>query len=179
MREKAFMKNWFMLTVIGKDRPGIVARVSDVLFKQGCNLGEASMILLGGNFTIMLMAEFEGAAEQLRSALTPVAESMQLRIHVDPIEGHLHEHVVPDVRVSVHGADRPGIVAQVTGALAGAGFNIHDLESDVAGSEQQPIYIMHMEGRADQGIAALRKALEPIVASGIEVRLESIDLMIG
>ena len=33
------MGNWFMLTVIGKDRPGIVAHVTAALFDAGCNLG--------------------------------------------------------------------------------------------------------------------------------------------
>ena len=50
------MENWLMLTFVGKDRPGIVAKVSQVLFDMQGNLGEASMTRLGGNFTIMLMA---------------------------------------------------------------------------------------------------------------------------
>ena len=42
------MENWYMLTLVGKDRPGIVAEVSQVLFEAGGNLGEASMARLGG-----------------------------------------------------------------------------------------------------------------------------------
>lgn len=173
------MKKWFMLTVVGADRPGIVARVTDALYKGGCNLGEASMMRLGGNFTIMLMAQHDGTAGSLYQLLRTVADAMELQIHVDEIEGRLHEHVVPDVRVTVHGADRPGIVAQVTGALAEAGFNILELESDVAGSEDRPLYIMHIEGKAENGIAPLEKALEAVVETGIEARLTPVDTMIG
>ena len=50
------MGNWYMLTMVGKDRPGIVAEVSQVLFEAGGNLGEASMARLGGNFTVMLLS---------------------------------------------------------------------------------------------------------------------------
>ncbi|CAK0777283.1 hypothetical protein CCP3SC15_5790004 [Gammaproteobacteria bacterium] len=47
------MKQWYMLTVVGQDRPGIVALLTASLYEGGCNLGEASMIRLGGNFTII------------------------------------------------------------------------------------------------------------------------------
>ena len=49
------MNHWYMMTVVGKDRPGIVAHLSAALYDGGCNLGEASMIRLGANFSIMMM----------------------------------------------------------------------------------------------------------------------------
>ena len=49
------MSDWYMLTLIGQDRPGIVAAVTKGLFEAGCNLGETSMLRLGNNFTIMMM----------------------------------------------------------------------------------------------------------------------------
>jgi glycine cleavage system transcriptional repressor len=42
------MENWLMLTFVGKDRPGIVSKVSQVLFDMQGNLGEASISRLGG-----------------------------------------------------------------------------------------------------------------------------------
>ncbi|NIQ01387.1 MAG: amino acid-binding protein, partial [Nitrospinaceae bacterium] len=53
-----------MLTLVGKDRPGIVARISEALFQGGCYLGEASMARLGGNFSIMLMVRSAGEANR-------------------------------------------------------------------------------------------------------------------
>lgn len=173
------MSKWYMLTLVGADRPGIVAKVSKALYEGGCNLGEASMARLGGNFTIMLMVQFEGSAHALRDLVAPVSDSLGLHLHVDRIEGELHRHLVPDVRISVFGADRAGIVAQVTGALAEAGLNILDLESDVGGTQEQPIYIMHIEGQAREGIEALRSALEIVARDGIDVRIEPIDTLIG
>jgi len=173
------MSPWYMLTVVGNDRPGIVARVTAALYENGCNLGEASMMRLGGNFTIMLMVGDAGEEGHLEALLAPLVGELGLRLHVDRIEGRLHAHQVPDVRISVFGADRAGIVAQVTGALAEAGLNILDLESDVAGSDDAPIYIMHIEGNAGQGIAALREALTGMAEQGIDTRIEAIDTMIG
>ena len=138
------------------------------------------MMRLGGNFTIMLMVNHGGSLKSLREMVDPVAQSLGLRLHVDGIEGGLHRHVNPDVRITVHGADRAGIVSQVTGALAEAGLNITDLESDVGGSEDKPFYILHVEGQALEGVEALRSALETVAKDdGIQVSISEIDTMIG
>lgn len=171
-------KQWYMMTLVGRDQPGIVAKASTALFKVGCNFGEASMMRLGGNFSIMLMVQYTGSAEELKEHIEPVAEALSLRLHIDPIEGQLHEHRIPDVRVSVYGADRAGIVAQVTTVLYNAGLDIFDLESDVAGTDEKPVYIMHIEGHAAKGVEGLQKALQSIDPD-IKVNLQSIDTMVG
>jgi glycine cleavage system transcriptional repressor len=173
------MNNWFMLTVVGKDRPGIVAHVTAALFDGGCNLGEASMMRLGGNFTIMLMVQHQGNAKSLLAIIAAVTASLDLHAHVDKIDGELHRHMVPDVRISVAGADRAGIVAKVTGVLAEAGLNILNLESDVGGDREQPIYIMHIEGCASEGIESLQSALDIIVKEGIEAKVTPVETLIG
>lgn len=173
------MSGWFMVTLVGQDRPGIVSRVTSALFEGGANLGEASMMRLGGNFTIMLMVQFDGTVKQLQSLLETEADSLDLRMHVDRIEGGLHRHHIPDVRVTVYGADRTGIVAQVTSALAEAGLDITDLQSDVGGSTDSPLYVMTIEGRAREGIEALRSALDIVHREGMDVEIEPIETLIG
>ncbi len=173
------MKHWYMLTVVGKDRPGIVAHLSAALFDGGCNLGEASMIRLGGTFTIMLMVEFDGSVKALTDMVAPVAESLDLHLHVDHIDAKLHQHLEPDVRITVYGADRAGIVARITGALAEAGLHILDMDTSVAGTEDKPIYIMQIEGHAAEGVEALQSALDVVAEKGIEAQLETIDTLIG
>jgi glycine cleavage system transcriptional repressor len=98
---------------------------------------------------------------------------------VDPIEGRLHQHIEPDVSITVAGADRAGIVAQAVGALAAAGLNILNLESGVGGSADRPLYIMHIEGQALQGMAALQTALETVRREGIDVSLTPVATLIG
>jgi len=173
------MKHWYMLTLVGKDRPGIVAHLSAALYDGGCNLGEASMMRLGGNFTIMMMVQFDGNISALKHMVDPVAESMGLHLHLDRIEAKLHQHLEPDVRITVYGADRAGIVARITGALAEAGLHILDMDTSVAGTEDKPIYIMQIEGHAAEGIEALQSALDVVAEKGVEAQLETIDTMIG
>ena len=173
------MTDWNMLTLVGEDRPGIVARVTDALYRSGCNLGEASMMRLGENFTIMMMVSGAAGLESLEELLRPVAADLGLQIHVDPVGGGLHRHLVPNVQVRVVGADRAGIVAKVTGALAEAGFNILELESDVAGSEERPVYIMCIQGYADTTVEALQESVDRVRDPDMEVSVSAVETLIG
>ncbi len=171
--------HWYMLSLIGKDRAGIVAHVSSALFEGGANLGEASMMRLGSNFSMMLMVQYVGNLHALHELIDGVAESLSLHVHIDHIEGQLHKHRQPDVCISVYGADRAGIVAKVTGVLAEAGLHILDLKSDVAGTQEQPVYIMTIEGYAGEGISALESALAIVKQEGIDASIDAIDIMVG
>ena len=173
------MTDWYMLTLIGEDREGIVAAVTRALYDRAMNHGETSMMRLGGNFTIMMMVSGAASTDAVADAVRPVAGRLGLRAHVDPIGGGLHQHVVPNVLVRVSGADRAGIVAQVTGALAEAGLNILDLASDVAGTERQPVYIMHIEGYSDAPLEQLQAAVAPLAAVGVDVQVSAIDTLYG
>jgi glycine cleavage system transcriptional repressor len=168
-----------MLTLVGEDRPGIVARVATALTEAGCNLGEASMIRLGGNFTIMLMVSGGRSGRELEQVLAPVAADLHLRVHVDPASGGLHSHLVPNIQVRVMGADRAGIVAAVTTALAQTGFNILELESDVAGDAERPVYIMNIQGCSDQTLECIREAVAGLRAQGISVDIAPVETLIG
>jgi glycine cleavage system transcriptional repressor len=174
------MNNWYMLTLVGEDHPGIVAKITNALFQRGLSLGEASMIRLGGNFTIMMMVNSPVDAESIDQALEPIIESLDLCMHLDPIEGHLHQHVVPNITVRVNGADQAGIVANVTGALAEAGFNILDLASDVAGNDDEPLYIMMIEGFSDQSYEDLQAIVDKVVTMpGVDVTVSPVEMMVG
>lgn len=168
-----------MLTLVGADKPGIVAGLTRAIYEAGGSLGEASMIRLGGNFTIMMMVSADGDQAELERAVSPVASALGLRFHIDQVEGGLHRHMVPNVQVRVTGADRSGIVAEVTGALADAGFNILELESDVAGDEERPVYIMNIQGYSDRTIESLRASVAMLAQQGIAIDIASVETLIG
>lgn len=173
------MNNWYMLTLVGEDAPGIVAKVTSALYEKGINLGEASMIRLGGNFTIMMMISTELDAENIDSAIGTIVDSLDLCMHLDPIEGHLHNHIVPNITVRVNGADQAGIVASVTNALLEAGFNILDLASDVAGDSSDPVYIMMIEGYSDKSVEELQAEVDQIDMPGIDVSISPVEMLVG
>jgi glycine cleavage system transcriptional repressor len=173
------MENWYMLTLVGSDRPGITAAVTQALFDNGMNLGEASMLRLGGNFTMMLMVSGADSVQAVERALAEVVAELGLKAHVDAIDGKLHEHIEPNLHVTVSGADRAGIVARVTGRLAEAGLNILDLSSDVAGSGDRPVYIMQIEGVADADAETLQAAVADLAGEGVEVSIQPLQTLLG
>jgi glycine cleavage system transcriptional repressor len=172
-------KQWYMLTLIGADRSGIVAQITNALFDGGCNLGEASMMRLGGNFTVMMMVDSALAKEDLQQLVKPIANELGLTTHLDMVAAELHHHLEPDLQISVYGADRTGIVARVTGGLADAGFNILDMQTDVGGSPDDPIYIMQMEGSATQGVLKVKSIVDSLKQEGVDVQINEIETLIG
>lgn len=173
------MKYWYMLSVVGKDIPGIVAGIAQEICRFGGNLGEASMTRLGDSFTMMMMVNTELTRDEVEASLQPVAEVKGQRLHIDSIEGHLHHHLKPNVYVRVAGADRAGIVAEVTATLAAIGAHICTLETDVGGNDAQPIYIMHLEALCKNTVEDIQQQLKRVSEDGVDISVAAIDTMIG
>lgn len=173
------MNNWYMLTLVGEDRPGIVAAVTRNLYGAGLNLGEAEMLRLGTSFTMMMMVSGTDDQDVIQQALASTTKNMGLCLHIDPVKGGLHQHQAPNIQVRVTSADHTGIVARVTGRLAETDFNILDLESDVAGGSERPVYIMYISGISDTSVEDLDAALSDLKAEGFDISVTAIDTLIG
>jgi glycine cleavage system transcriptional repressor len=118
------------ITVIGHDRPGIIAHTTEVLARLGFNLTDSTMTRLRGHFAMTLICTGDPTVGEVQAALEPMTADGSLVVTVrdvgrdqEPIaEGH---HYI----LSLHGADRLGIVAAFTRVLADAGGNITDLST--------------------------------------------------
>jgi glycine cleavage system transcriptional repressor len=138
----------FSLSAVGADRPGIVAGVSGALVGLGCNLEDSTMTILQGYFAILLVVSAgpEVRATDLEAALDPVAQQFDLVLTVRPLdESRPQPGVAADAApwtISVHGADRTGIVHGVTSALAAEGGNVVDLATHLVGPPEAPVYVM-------------------------------------
>jgi glycine cleavage system transcriptional repressor len=144
------------VTVVGVDRPGIVAAISKVLFERGCNLEDVSSTILRGHFSMMLVvsAPADIDAPALEDELLAAGRDLGLMVTVRPVEEA--SSVMPDPThiISVYGADRPGIVFKLAQALAAAGVNITDLTSRVIGDADEPVYAVMVEVELPQGLQA-------------------------
>ncbi len=155
------------VTVIGNDRPGIVAGVTKVLFELGCNLEDVTSTILRGHFSMVLVVRAGRATEAstLEKALGPVASELNLVVTARPVEESDVDIQPPTHMVSVYGADQPGIVFRVAEALSRDGINITDLTSRVIGSDDQPVYALMLEvsasdsSRIENDLASLREEL--------------------
>ena len=61
------MQRWFILSAIGKDRPGLVADLARLVFEADANLEDSRMTILGTDFAVILLCSStsEGAGDQL------------------------------------------------------------------------------------------------------------------
>ncbi len=170
---------WHLLTLVGEDRPGIVASVTTLLYKGGCNLGETSMLRLGGLFTIMMMVSGAESDKALQTVISPAVKKFKLRAHVDKAGARLHAHKIPNVQITIYGADRAGIVADTVATLSDSGLDILDLNSDVAGSAEKPVYVLMIDGDATQGLERLEASLASLENKGFEISLTPLETMVG
>jgi glycine cleavage system transcriptional repressor len=138
----------FAVSAVGADRPGIVAAVTGVLVDTGCNIEDSSMSILRGHFSMMLVVAAPESldADGLEGAMAGAAADFDLVLAVRPIDDAVPSSPEgDDWTVTVYGADRPGIVHQVTTLLAANDVNIVDLTTRVIGDADRPVYAMVIE----------------------------------
>ena len=74
-----------VVTVIGKDKKGIIANVSSVLFKNDINILDISQTIMQDMFTMIMLVDLDGSkknVEALTKELEELGEAMGLSIHV-------------------------------------------------------------------------------------------------
>lgn len=149
----------FALSAIGRDRPGIVAGVSEALLRHGANIADSRMAILGGHFTMMLIVSTpEGQdVDALRADLASTQADLGLEAltleEVPPERGFSRPE--PSHVVTVYGADHPGIVHSVAAGLAGLGVNVVDVATHLVEEEgEQSLYVMMMEVDLPDGLDA-------------------------
>jgi glycine cleavage system transcriptional repressor len=161
----------FILTAVGRDRPGIVADLSEMVFDLGCNLENSSMMNLGSEFATMVMISGKGAdlGDRLHLACKHLEYEKGMTIFIKPVEAGSSPASPPEgkpFRLRTMGEDKAGIVARTARAIADAGGNIVSVASQLrlAASTGTPLYEMEMRfdlpARADP--EALRKRLSDI-----------------
>jgi glycine cleavage system transcriptional repressor len=142
------------VTVVGVDRPGIVAAITRVLFERGCNLEDVSSTILRGHFSMMLVVSTPDDVDPivLEEELGRAGAELGLIVTVRPVETASSDVTPPTHMISVYGADQPGIVFRVAESLAAAGANITDLTSRVIGEPNAPVYAVMLEVALPAGV---------------------------
>jgi len=159
------------VTVIGHDRPGIIADVAEVLAGLGLNLTDSTMTRLRGHFAMTLICTGDHTPADVERGL----EHLDLDVSVLPVRPETGPAAggLPYV-LTVHGADRLGIVAALTRILAKYGGNITDLTTRLSGS----LYLLSAEVdlTSTVDIDELVSKLDEVAESlGVEVSLRSAE----
>jgi glycine cleavage system transcriptional repressor len=159
------------LTAIGRDKPGIVARIARVLLEHGLNIEDSQMRILGGRFAMMLLLRGSASEEALYKDLLATGRELGLDyIYVHPIADADTRTPKPTHMASLYGADRPGQVAAVADRLATLRVNISGLSTRVEGQAS----VQELELTVPEGVDI--RAELTAVAHERGIRLELVEL---
>jgi len=138
------------------------------------NLEDSSMTLLRGHFAMTLICAGEASTSEIESALLPlVDESLDVTVRELPVEADQPPLGLPYL-VTVHGADRLGIVARLAGVIAAAGGNITDLSTRLAGDLYVLIAEVDLPTAVD--VEALRTEITGVAAElGVDASLRRVE----
>lgn len=169
------------MAAIGRDRPGIVADLSECVYACGCNLEDASMTMLGSEFATLMLVSGSGPdlQERLYEATKRVEWERHLTVFLRPVEGAGLKNGGSDWTLSAVGVDKAGIVAGVSRVLADHGVLITDLrgEAKPVAESGTPLYTLQIRMRVpDQcPISTLQSDLDKAGGQlGIEVSIASL-----
>jgi glycine cleavage system transcriptional repressor len=157
------MTQRFIMTAFGKDRPGIVADVTRILFENGCNLEENSMTLLADEFTLILLfaAKGEEIEERLSRECRRLERDKGISAFLRPLEARRGSApAAATTTLHVEGMDQAGIVFKISQFLADRGINIVDLKSTVKASPESGAAIYLMDIAVQLPAGTTRSALE-------------------
>lgn len=162
-----FMPNTLIFTVMGADRPGLVAKLAESVADHGGNWMESRLVRLGGQFAGVLRVEVpEGDAQLLAAALREleaVGLSSLCRAEEASVQPEARSRLV---RMEILGSDRPGILKGISRALAKHAVNIEELSTERRAAPMsggllfQARAVVHLPPEAT--LPALRQELEKI-----------------
>ncbi len=133
-----------IISIIGKDRPGIIATVSKALFDMDCNIENFSQTTLQGEFAGILIAScVDGEkSETIQEFLEKSLPDTQLHVHVKNVENS-NENLSSQQSdkssepyiITTIGPDRKGLVAGITEIIAAHSANVSNFQGLFKGGD--------------------------------------------
>ncbi len=167
----------YIMTAFGKDRPGIVADVAQVLYENGCNLEDSTMTLLADEFTLILL--FTTGSQDIENQLSKECRRLEHEKGVSAFLRPVGESIsvtkaaIANRTLHVEGVDQAGIVYKVSRFLADNSLNIVDLVSHIKASPNSgtSFYVMDIHIQIPGG-TNLDKISEGLAQVGEELNVD-------
>jgi len=159
------MKTYFILSAIGKDRPGIVADVSEVIYGCGGNIEDSNMSLLRNHFALLLLfsTERKEVNQRLSANFKRLECEKHLTVFFSPITFEeaqpLTKEQASPFKITPSGIDHAGIVFRVCRLLADRRVNIVDMRTRRISSAESGTPFFEMDIDIDVPHAVSEKAL--------------------
>jgi glycine cleavage system regulatory protein len=125
------MTSSVVFTFIGADKPGLVQKLAHTVGSHGGNWLESRMSELAGQFAGIVQVEVAPAKlPGLRAALQALSgEELTIVVATNKVVGIGADS--RHLRLSILGNDRPGIVREVTAALASRQINVREMDTTI------------------------------------------------
>jgi len=119
----------FVVTMSGPDRPGLINRLSDVAAALGANWTESRFLRLGGWFAGVAMIQIADQDADSLAARLGALEDGLMHVTVERAQEEQAETTrdFPSLAIEAVGPDRPGVVRDLSRALAALGVSIDEL----------------------------------------------------
>ncbi len=151
-----------VICALGKDRPGIINQISDVVLSCQCNVEDTRMTVLGSEFSLLMLVSGPwNAIAKLEDQAPGLKQRLDLDVLTRRTEPREPTGKLLPYAVEVVSMDHPGIVNQLAGFFSDRGINIEDLAtaSYAAAHTGTPMFSVNMSVGipADLHIAPLRQ----------------------
>lgn len=155
-----------VITLVGADRTGLVESVARVVAEHDGNWLESRMCRLGGEFAGILRVEIP--AEKKSLLLAALQKISGLSVVIQPTQSAVAATSGRQTKLEIVGSDRPGIVREITSALARANVNVEEFFSELVSAPMSGETLFKASARLQLpdkcDLAALKKDLEKIAA---------------
>ena len=121
------MNESLVMTLIGKDRPGLVESLATVVQEHGGNWEESRMVQLAGKFAGLLRVQ--APSNRVDGLLAALTELEELSVTVERVRTASEDVATQLLRLELVGQDHPGIVRAFAEAVAKQRINIEELDS--------------------------------------------------
>ncbi len=166
----------FIISVLGKDRPGIIAAVTRVLFEKNFNIEDVSQTILQSQFSGIFIVtgpdqiDPEGLYTELREGTRDTNMHYHIR-EMDPAPFTWTECACESFVITTRGPDRKGLVSEITAVLANHNVNVTQLQAVFRGGLEpgKNIMIYEVDIPLDVDHQRLRSDLK---SKGNELNLE-------
>jgi len=174
-----------LVTIVGHDRPGIIYQVSKALADNRVNVVEVSQTTLLGEFAGLFSCDMPKEVDggSLDGILAKALDGSGLAHWVTPARagvktGPESTELEPYV-VTLRGEDRPGIIPEFSGAMAGFDVNVDNLRAVSIGGNGDRQVVMFFELSVPRAVnqGAFRQALNLIAEElSMELSLQHRDV---
>ena len=165
-----------IVSVLGEDRPGIIAAVTKVMFEQDFNIEDVSQTILQNQFSGIFIATSPQSVspDDLRQVFEKKTVGFDLHFHVQDMGSADVTWTTCDCEpfiITTRGPDRKGLVANVTALLAAHNVNVTQLRAVFRGGDDpgRNVMIYEVDIPLDVDLQALRRTLRD---TGLELNLQ-------